>query len=92
MAYSKSKTYLLTPQKFYYALCRKLPCAIQSEFKNKLKLFLKNSKHPSLRIHRLKGKLSFACSLSVNRKTRALFISKRGLAEFFTIGSHDDVY
>lgn len=71
---------------------RKLPQVIQSEFKNKLKLFLQNPKHPSLRIHRLKGKLSFACSLSVNRKTRALFIPKRGLVEFFTIGSHNKVY
>jgi len=71
---------------------RKLPQAIQKEFKKKLSLFLADPKHPSLRVHRLKGKMCFASSLSVNRKIRALFIVKQSLVEFFTIGSHDEVY
>ncbi|MDD5770527.1 MAG: plasmid stabilization protein, partial [Candidatus Gracilibacteria bacterium] len=49
--------------------------------------------YPSLRSHKLKGKLSFVFSLSVNMSFRALFYKNKKdnevIIEFFSIGNHD---
>ena len=62
---------------------------IQVRFKKKLKIFLDNPKHPSLRIHKLKGNLKNFYSLSINESFRAIFvIIKPDIAEFVKIGDH----
>lgn len=57
-----------------------------------LKLFQENHKHPSLRIHKLKGTLKERWSISVEGNLRMLFYSKNGEAVFYIIGTHDEVY
>lgn len=67
---------------------------LTSQYEKTLKLLELNPNHPSLRIHKLHGKLSELYSVSIN-------ISYRISIDFFIednkiipvdIGSHDDVY
>ncbi len=55
-------------------------------------LFEENPKHPSLRIHKLSGKLSGVFSLSIGLKLRLLYFVKNGEAWGYLIGTHDEVY
>ena len=50
--------------------------------------------HPSLRLHKLKGKLADFHSISINMEYRVIidFIIKDGEIIPIDIGSHDDVY
>ena len=50
--------------------------------------------HPSLRLHKLKGKLADFYSISINMEYRVIidFIIKDGEIIPIDIGSHDDVY
>jgi mRNA-degrading endonuclease YafQ of YafQ-DinJ toxin-antitoxin module len=57
-----------------------------------LMLFEGNAKHPSLRIHKLSGKLTGVWSLSIGLKLRLLYFIKDGEAWGYMIGSHDEVY
>lgn len=60
--------------------------------KRKLSLFKENPKHPSLRTHKLTGKLSNSWSISIEGNVRMLYYIKDGEAVFFAIGTHDQVY
>lgn len=53
--------------------------------------FRDNPQHPSLRIHKLEGKLKDTFSLSVDMSTRILFIEDTCIY-FFDVGSHDQIY
>ena len=57
-----------------------------------LKLFEENSKHPSLRLHRLKGDLRNSWSISIESDLRMLYYVEEGKAIFFELGTHDEVY
>ena len=59
-----------------------------------LKLMEINLSHPSLRIHKLKGKLSGLYSVSINISYRITldFIIENDVIIPIDIGSHDDVY
>lgn len=58
-----------------------------------LRLFQSDSKHPSLRNHKLKGSQREAWSISINRSVRAVYqITETGEAYFFDLGTHDEVY
>ena len=49
--------------------------------------------HPSLRLHKLKGKIIDFYSISINMEYRVIdFIIKDGEIIPIDIGSHDDVY
>lgn len=65
-------------------------------FKKKLATLVAHGySYPSLRIHKLSGKLEFIWSLSVNLRVRALFYRQPGAdaadetIEFFSIGGHE---
>lgn len=69
---------------------KKLNDTLQKQFKEKLTLYLKDKKHPSLRIHKLNGELSDRYSLSITMKYRAIFkFYKPDTIEFINIGDHD---
>lgn len=73
---------------------KKLSQIEQNLFKEKLELLLNFwLEHPSLRIHKLKWKLQFVFSLSLNMNFRALFYknkkNKELVIEFFSIWNHD---
>ena len=57
----------------------------------KLTLFEVNQRHPSLRLHKLKGDLKNVWSLSITMDVRMLFIENTEYY-FFDIGTHNQVY
>lgn len=69
---------------------------LSEKIKKQLRLFEKNSQHPSLRIHKLQGNLEQVWSISIDRKTRMIYrLIKKGKekrAFFYDIGTHDEVY
>ncbi len=58
----------------------------------KLKLFLENPDHPSLRLHKLTGNLGDHWSLSITKDIRVLFRYTNEGILFTCIGTHDEVY
>lgn len=66
-----------------------LPKAIQKKATKKEKLFRDNPFHPSLRLHKLKGKLDGLWSISVTMKHRIIFKPlENGVILFISIGMH----
>lgn len=59
--------------------------------KKQLFLFKLNSRHPSLRLHKLKGNLKDAWSLSATMAFCLLFVEDSEFY-FFDMGTHDQVY
>jgi len=62
------------------------------KLQKQLKIFKEDVKHPSLRTHKLKGKLANTWSISVEGNVRLIYTIKNNEAIFFKIGSHDEVY
>ncbi|HRN96697.1 MAG TPA: type II toxin-antitoxin system mRNA interferase toxin, RelE/StbE family, partial [Candidatus Levybacteria bacterium] len=62
------------------------------KIQKQLKLFTEDSKHPSLRTHKLKGKLSNSWSITIEGNMRMIYTIKNNEALFFKIGNHDEVY
>lgn len=65
-----------------------------SQYEKTLKLLEINPQHPSLRLHKLKGKLSELYSVSINISYRISidFIIDGDMIIPIDIGSHDEVY
>ncbi len=87
---------LLYPQNYIKrarAFLKKHP-DIFGQYEKPLKLLELNPKHPSLRLHRLKGKLKRMHSVSINisyRITIELIITEHEII-LINIGDHEDVY
>ncbi len=77
-------------QKKLKAIKRKNPSLLE-KIKKQLLKFSKNPRHPSLRIHKLDGKLKNTWSMSVDMNIRILFIDDAQYY-FFDIGTHDQIY
>ncbi len=58
----------------------------------KINLFIANKNHPSLRLHKLKGSLKEAWSISIDRGIRIIFCYTKNVVLFVDIGEHDQVY
>ncbi len=65
-----------------------LPKEIQKAFDQKLQVFLKNMKHPSLRVKRIQGTRD-RWEGSVTMKYRFTFEFSEGILIFRAIGTHD---
>ena len=67
---------------------------IYPQYKKTIALLQNNPSHPSLRMHKLQGKLEGFSSVSINMKYRIVvdFIMLDGVIILIDIGSHDDVY
>ncbi len=84
-----TETYLRRERKFL----QKHPELIE-RYKKVLKLLEINPNHPSLRLHKLKGKLSDKYSISITKAYRIVLtfaVTEKGIV-LLDIGSHDDVY
>lgn len=55
-------------------------------------LFLKDPKHPSLRVHKLAGKMKNHYSISITSGIRMTYFVAENRAHFTRIGTHDEVY
>lgn len=62
------------------------------QIKDTLKIFAQDPSHPSLRCHKLKGKLQNSWSISVNRSVRLVYIDEGTSYYFFDLGTHKEVY
>ena len=67
----------------------KLPLDLQEEALTKIDLFIEDSQHPSLKNHKLHGRLREYHSFSVNYVYRILYKIKDNEAIFAEIGTHD---
>lgn len=66
---------------------------LTQKIKKQLEAFSLNRLHPSLRTHKLSGKMSNSWSISINRNVRMLYaLLPGGFAYFYMIGTHDEVY
>ncbi len=71
---------------------KKLTVATQSQFIQRLQLFLTDPKHPLLHVHALTGNKFPYKSFNVNADFRALFIQEKSTITFYEIGSHSELY
>ncbi len=68
----------------------KLEEALQEEVREKISLLKERKNHPTLHVHKLKGKLRRYHSFSVNYKFRIIFeYSNKNIATLLIIGNHD---
>lgn len=66
-----------------------LPRDIQIKACKTEQIFKENPFYPSLRLHKLKGKLKGLWSISLDRKNRIIFkVLEDGVILFISIGSH----
>jgi len=72
---------------------KRLSQRFQSQFDERLRLFLADPTNPQLRVHPLIGKYSGYWSMNVNGDLRALYF-KRGeeIVIFALIGTHSKLY
>ena len=57
-----------------------------------IKVFIENPKHPSLRLHKLKGRLNNSWSISITGGYRLLYYVQDNKVVFYDLGTHDQVY
>ena len=64
------------------------------QYRKTLEILSRNPCHPSLRLHKLRGKLSGLHSVSINMKYRVVldFIIRDDVVILIDIGSHSEVY
>lgn len=65
---------------------------IKEKIKEKIKLFTNNPKHPSLKLHKLKGKMVEDWSFSVEGNIRIILTYIEDGVLLVDVGSHDEVY
>jgi len=67
---------------------------LYEKYKKTIELLQNDPYHPSLRLHRLQGRMNAFSSVSINMKYRIVidFIIVEEIIILIDIGSHDDVY
>ena len=65
---------------------------LRDNIKQKLQVFQKNQKHPSLRLHKLSGKKIEEWSISITDSIRVIFQYIPEGIVLTDIGTHDEVY
>lgn len=68
---------------------KKLPLDLQVEIKEKIEIFRQEPYHPSLKTHKLHGRLREYHSFSVNYAYRIIFRLPNDEALFLEVGTHD---
>lgn len=68
---------------------RSLPDRIRRKAEKARRLFIENPFHPSLRLHKLSGRMDGHWSISVDRRYRIIFMPiENGNMLFISIGTH----
>ena len=67
---------------------------IYPQYEKTIELLEYNPNHPSLRLHKIQGKMNKFSSVSINMKYRVIidFIIIDNVITLIDIGGHDDVY
>jgi addiction module RelE/StbE family toxin len=65
---------------------------LTSDINSVFVLLEKDINSPSLKTHKLKGKLAMFYSCSINYHYRIIFLIEKDYIYLHSIGSHDDVY
>ncbi len=87
----KAKFSPLVQQKILHIHKKDKKLTLRTE--KQIKLFESNPKHPSLRTHKLTGKLANRWSISISRGLRMVYlILDDDIAYFVDLGTHDEVY
>ena len=69
---------------------KKLPSHLKTDFKEKIALFIENPYDPSLRTHKLKGRLQESLAFRLSDGYRVLFeFSSPGVIDLLDVGPHD---
>ncbi len=69
---------------------QKLPSHIQDDFDKKITLFTQDAHHPSLKTHKLKGRLQECHAFRIRDGYRVLFdFSDTNTVDLLDVGSHD---
>ena len=63
-----------------------------SKIDDTIRLLASNPKHPSLRLHKIHTKPQDSWSISIDMKTRIIFVYKEYGILLVGIGNHDQVY
>lgn len=72
---------------------KKLSLDIKTLAEEKEVIFRKSPKTPSLKVHKLHGKLKGLWSFSVNNSYRIVFeVAKDKTVIFHSVGDHDEIY
>ncbi len=79
--------------KSFYKQFQKLPKRTQTQFTERLGLFISDQKNPILKVHSLMGDYRGCSSFNVTGDIRAVFkIQTSQVALFIAIGSHSELY
>lgn len=78
-------------QKYLHKISQKNP-KLALQIQKQLLVFIENPRHPSLRTHKLAGKLNNLYSISVDKNIRMTYLWEEDEAYFTKIGTHDEVY
>jgi addiction module RelE/StbE family toxin len=72
---------------------KKLPLKMQTQFDDRVQLFVVDPTQPKLKVHPLKGKFAGYWSMSVSGDIRALYIIEGDTIVIFAlIGTHSQLY
>ena len=71
---------------------RKKDKKLYKKVQKQLTIFQKNSRHSSLRLHRIIREVKNVWSISINKSYRMLYVDEENMYYFFDIGTHDEVY
>lgn len=72
---------------------KKLPAKMQSQFDERLLLFIDDRTDPRLRVHPLRGEFAGYWSMSVSGDLRALYrVESDEIVIFALIGTHSELY
>lgn len=71
----------------------KVPVKIQEQFFARLELFVEDSAHPTLKVHKLVAQYAGHFSFNVNADIRVVFFEiSDGAIQLIAIGSHSELY
>lgn len=83
---------IITTKKFDKQL-HKQPQKVIREFKKRILVFLEDINHPTLKTHKLSGKLKDLWSFNINSDIRVIFDkSNKDVIILVSIGSHSELY
>lgn len=78
--------------KNFSKLCKLRGRKFKTASEEKIEILLRNPRHKSLRLHKIKTRGDQAWSISIDMKIRVLFVYEKEGIVLVNIGTHDEVY